>query len=267
MKTAILLSGKLEHFRDTYNNISQRLLSSLGDYDVFISTWDLSENDKEDLISLYNPKVLHTEVLNEDTKYLFEGSYNYQKSLELEPKYGSPNSLYMWYKIGRGLNIINEYSGFNNIEYDLVIRLRTDFFFTNRLTQHHIDLVLNNTILLGPHCTEKSHLGFSHASDNFIMFPWKYISVFKNIEKYYSNVWKNYQYFSPENLLYETLKQQALNFTNSDIKLGRIYKNSCILWAPNGTTYDGYPNETILNLTSDFSIDNNSNIIYDSNIS
>jgi hypothetical protein len=161
----------------------------------------------------------------------------------------------MWYKIGKGLNIINEYSGFHNIEYDLVIRLRTDFFFTNRLTQHHIDLVLNNTILLGPHCTEKSHLGFSHASDNFIMFPWKYIAIFKNIEKYYSNVWKNYQYVSPENLLYETLKQQALNFTNSDIKLGRVYKNSCILWAPNGTTYDGYSNEIILNLTSDFDID------------
>ena len=129
MKIAVLITGKLDYFKGTYNNINDRLLSLLGDYDVFVSTWDLPEQDKTDLISLYNPKVLDIETFNENTKYLIHNHSAYQKALDIEPKYGTRNSLYMWYKINRGLNLIKEYSSFNNTEYDLIIRFRTDFFF------------------------------------------------------------------------------------------------------------------------------------------
>jgi hypothetical protein len=260
MKTAVLITGKLDYFEETFQNIKERLLNPLGDYDVFVSTWDLSEDVKTSFTSLYQPKVFHTEVLDSNTKYLFEEHSKYQKSLEMEPKFGSPNSLYMWYKIRKGLTIIDQYSQFNETKYDLIVRLRTDFFFTNRITQKHLDLALNHTVILGPHCIDKSYLGFSHASDNFIMFPWDYIHIFRNLELYYSSYWDK-GFASPENLLYETLSQQNINFTNSDLKLGRIHDESCILWSPGGTTYKGYLPNYILNLNQDFSIDNNSNLI------
>ena len=261
MKIAVLITGKLDYFKETYNNINDRLLSFLGDYDVFISTWDLPEQDKTDLISLYNPKVLDIETFNENTKYLIHNHSAYQKALDIEPKYGTRNSLYMWYKINRGLNLIKEYSLFDNTKYDLIIRLRTDFFFTNRLDLDSINKALDKTIIIGPHVDHMSHLGAPHASDNFFIIHKDYIDNFSQFYFNYSDLWNVNKYISPEHLYYEYLKNSNINFLQTNLKFGRVHEDTCILWTPNGETIKGYGIDEVLSLKTDFEIDNYSNLI------
>jgi hypothetical protein len=258
MKTAVLITGKLDYFKETYNNISDRLLSFLGDYDVFVSTWDLSEQDKTDLISLYNPKILDTEVFNENTKYLIHNHFNYQKALDIEPKFGTRNSLYMWYKVNKGLNLIKEYSLFNNIKYDYVVRLRTDFFFTN----HFDSTFLSKNIVIGPHLDHHSWRdGTPHASDNFFITPISQLDNLAQLYSKYSNLWNSGDYISPEHLYYSYLKNLNINFNKSNLKFGRIHENVCILWTSEGETVKGHNIEEILTLKNNFELDNNHNII------
>lgn len=256
MKTAVLITGKLDYFKETYNNISDRLLSFLGDYDVFISTWDLSEQDKTDLISLYNPKILDTEVFNENTKYLIHNHFNYQKALDIEPKYGTRNSLYMWYKVNKGLNLIKEYSLFNDVKYDYVVRLRTDFFFTN----YFDPTFLNEDIIIGPHLDHFSHLGAPHASDNFFITPISQLDNLAQLYFKYSDLWDSGNYISPEHLYYDYLKDLNISFNKSNLKFGRTYENVCILWAPSGEAFKGYGIDWVLNIKEEFEVDNNSQL-------
>jgi hypothetical protein len=261
MKIAVLITGKLDYFKETYNNINDRLLSFLGDYDIFVSTWDLPEQDKTDLISLYKPKVLDIESFNENTKYLIQNHSAYQKALDIEPKYGTRNSLYMWYKINRGLNLIKEYSSFNNVEYDLIIRFRTDFFFTNRLDLDSINQALNKTIVVGPHVDHLSHLGASHASDNFFIIHKNFINTFSQFYFNYTNLWNTGKYISPEHLYYDYLKDLNISFLQSNLKFGRVHENVCILWTPRGETVKGRTMEEILALKNNFELDNDHNLI------
>ena len=257
MKTAVLITGKLDYFKETYNNISDRLLSFLGDYDVFISTWDLSEQDKTDLILLYNPKILDTEVFNENAKYLIHNHFNYQKALDIEPKYGTRNSLYMWYKVNKGLNLIKEYSLFNDVKYDYIVRLRTDFFFTN----YFDPTFLNEDIIIGPHLDHLSPLGAPHASDNFFITPISYLDIFSKLYFKYSDLWNTGDYISPEHLYYSYLKNLNINFDKSNLKLGRVHEDVCILWTPKGETVKGRSMEEILALKNNFELDNDHNLI------
>jgi len=257
VKTAVLITGKLDYFKETYNNISDRLLSFLGDYDVFVSTWDLPEQDKTDLISFYNPKILDTEVFNENTKYLIHNHFNYQKALDIEPKYGTRNSLYMWYKVNKGLNLIKEYSLFNDVKYDYVVRLRTDFFFTN----YFDPTFLNEDIIIGPHLDHLSPLGAPHASDNFFITPISQLDNLAQLYFKYSDFWDSGDYISPEHLYYSYLKNSNINFNKSNLKFGRVHEDICILWTPNGETVKGYTQEEVLTLKNNFEIDNNHNLI------
>ena len=262
MKIAVLITGKLDYFKETYNNINDRLLSLLGDYDVFVSTWDLPEQDKTDLISLYNPKVLDIETFNENTKYLIHNHSAYQKALDIEPKYGTRNSLYMWYKINRGLNLIKEYSLFDNTKYDLIIRLRTDFFFTNRLDLDSINKALDKTIIIGPHVDHHSWRdGTPHASDNFFIIHNDYINIFSQFYFNYSNLWNTNKYISPEHLYYKYLKDLNINFLQTNLKFGRIHEDVCILWTPKNQTVKGRSMEEILILKNDFELDNDHTLI------
>jgi hypothetical protein len=262
MKTAVLITGKLDYFKETYNNINDRLLSFLGDYDVFVSTWDLPEQDKTDLISVYNPKVLDIEQFNENTKYLIHNHSDYQKSLDREIKYGSRNSLYMWYKINRGLNLIKEYSLFNNVEYDLIIRFRTDFFFTNRLDFDSINQALNKIIIVGPHVDHHSWRGGTpHASDNFFIVHKDHINTFSHLYFNYTNIWNTGEYISPEHLYYSYLKDSNINFLQTNLKFGRIHEDVCILWTPKNQTVKGRSMEEILALKNNFELDNDHNLI------
>jgi hypothetical protein len=261
MKIAVLITGKLDYFRETYNNINDRLLSFLGDYDVFISTWDLSEQDKTDLISLYNPKILDIELFNQNTKYIIHNHSDYQKSLDIEPKYGSRNSLYMWYKINRGLNLIKEYSSFNNTEYDLIIRFRTDFFFTNRLDLDSINKALNKNIIMGPHVDHMSPLGAPHASDNFFIIHKDYTNTFSQFYFNYSNLWNTSKCISPEHLYYNYLKDLNINFLQTNLKFGRVHEGVCILWTYQNETVKGRSIEEILSLKNNFELDNDHNLI------
>jgi hypothetical protein len=258
MKTAVLITGKLDYFKETYNNISDRLLSFLGDYDIFVSTWDLPERDKTDLISLYNPKILDIEVFNENTKYLIHNHFNYQKALDIEPKFGTRNSLYMWYKVNKGLNLIKEYSLFNNIKYDYVVRLRTDFFFTN----HFDPTLLSKDIIIGPHLDHHSWRGGTpHASDNFFITPISYLDIFAKLYFKYSDLWNTGDYISPEHLYYSYLKNLNINFNKSNLKFGRVHEDVCILWTPKGETVKGRSMEEILALKNNFELDNDHNLI------
>ena len=128
MKAAIVVTGYLPYFRETFSNIQNKILSKFSDYDVFLSTWDLKDEDKKDFISLYNPVLIDNELYTEETKYILKNNLRYIQSIPGQSNAGaSPHSIAMWYKLSRGFNMVQEYTLDKGKNYDLIQYRSTPF--------------------------------------------------------------------------------------------------------------------------------------------
>jgi len=141
MKVAVCLSGHLRKFDQTFLSLDKYLLGKY-DCDIFIHTWDklgyhsrfkndsVSENtmDSIDKInSLFKPKkiiVEHSSFIDD----LKLQSFQYAPHLVNEPK-PAHHMASMFYKIFACNEIRNQYQLENNVNYDWIIRSRTDLLF------------------------------------------------------------------------------------------------------------------------------------------
>lgn len=188
MKIAILISGYL---RTIEFNIKKTIdIFSKYDVDYFIH---ITENEKEEkyvnskvdinsVLDLIKPKIVIRE-------YEFENNDQYFKNMRN-----------MWYKIEVLIDSISKYSKFNNINYDLFLRIRPDLYILSN------SIVIDNNIL--------DYTIYGNNDDFFYGKP----SVFQKIKQI--------------NLNYDTLTNNLIeekNYNKPDIFKKFIKQNNIIL--------------------------------------
>lgn len=262
MKVAIIITGVLNNFRETHPNILDRVLSKFEDYDVFVSAWNLNDVDKNDFQQIYKPVIIDNENFTEQTKYVFTNNSKWLKSIPNHTQVDiSRNTIAMWYKIARCLNIVQEYSYENNIKYDLIVRLRTDFFYQNFLTEQEINNCLNGLISIGVHCIDNTEsnnsLNNGHAGDNFFIFSPQYLNFFKLMYDKFYEIWDKYKCITPENTLYCYLKESYHPFEQTNLRFVRFMGkgDELLSWTIDGMecTINGYT-PFMLGIKEDFHI-------------
>ncbi len=119
MKTAVCLSGDMRNYLQTYPNQFENIFSQL-DCDIFISSWEDSQTNWNQVLSTYQPKALKI-----DNK----------QSHGLEIREQRTIALGMYYKIFSCFQMLKE----SNRSYDMVIRMRPDSFFDSKINPEEID--------------------------------------------------------------------------------------------------------------------------------
>lgn len=168
MNIAVLFTGQIRLNHDISENIKS-LFSELNNINVdfFASTWYESNIDYKSVENLFNFKIFDVENYNQYTTQFIKDydkfsefcinykneCVNYNSISEHDRVNGVWKNIPMiFYKLNRGIKLIEKYQELNNIKYDLIIRIRWDAIFTNKLTKDHIeDIVYNNKLAVYIH--------------------------------------------------------------------------------------------------------------------
>lgn len=171
MKVALLLHGLTRRYDISYPFIKKNIIDKFNT-DVFISCWenqvkeeDLKKGDNlplQGLIDLYEPKGFDFEIYDDEK----EKSFANDKYLKI---FEAPNVHYknnwsrffaFYYKVWKVNQIKNEYAQKNNLNYDLVIKWRTDVFIKDVLNDDMLQKFNENS--------ESVHMPFGHGGDGYI---------------------------------------------------------------------------------------------------
>jgi hypothetical protein len=142
MKTAVLISGKcLPKFDYYFNSIYETVIKPFNS-DVFISTWSNDVINFEDVIKLYKPKKINIE--NFDKFYAIQDFNDFLKNNNIQVS----DSMYpMFYKLYDVNNLRLNYELENKFKYDLIIRIRFDLNFSEKMISNSIEPYVFNKIL------------------------------------------------------------------------------------------------------------------------
>jgi hypothetical protein len=232
MRVALLLSGQVREAREVFPTIKSRIIDRFNT-DVFISTWDRSEEIKN---SLHADSRFLTDSLSLDEtlenfvpkmfildRYESEGI---QKIAEKALSYDTfttqtgemnPISVFlMWYKIKQSFILMSAYEEIIGEKYDYVIKGRFDLYF-------HNDIVLDsnlNTICIPPGYDWKGGVNDIFAWGGRDAMEW-YCSLYDYLEDYILST----GFFHPETLLRHHLVSSEYNLERPDLKVSLRGKN------------------------------------------
>jgi hypothetical protein len=126
MKIAILFSGRIQRYKEHYENIMFAIGQVEADHrmspvennspDFFLSHSPECEEDLDDFIRLYKPKTVN----NNPIHYLDASSYT------CHPQSNSHNMMCMWVNRKRVFEDMCKYMQENDVWYDLIISTRLD---------------------------------------------------------------------------------------------------------------------------------------------
>jgi hypothetical protein len=160
MKVALLLIGQPRKYLESYRKIKENIIDAGNDVDVFIHTWIpnskididnkyhtnefVNNNIEEHLQQLYKPKKL---IIQEQLVFK-NSSIDYQKTVDTfilpYSDIGGKGCLYklysQWYSFMKANELKNIYALDNDIQYDVVIKLRFDIFPNKKLDFNLYDL-------------------------------------------------------------------------------------------------------------------------------
>ncbi len=225
-RIAFCFSGQARTFDTTYPFFKVNLFDAAKEqwfeYDIFCAV-----EDDEDLEKIYvmNPtkveKIKSMEVQKIiDEKYwdFIKESFNKKYFFHRLTKTTIPNFLQQVYKIKISNEIKNLYALENNIDYDIVIKLRFDLLFINKLDFILIDKVINNwKLIINKWMQEIIPIGdffvfwnkktmneFSLIFDDFQnIFKWKELKWFlKIISSLFSNLYNIFMYIENKNIIF-----------------------------------------------------------------
>ena len=136
MKVALLISGHLRCWKQNFPYIEKTFLDKYNP-DVFISTWDNEgwwqwnvpkgfyagspEINEQEVANAFKPKFMRTEKYDPYDPIFAERSTRYKNCMGW-PK----NVISMFYKWVDVTNLMRLYQGIHGVEYDMVIRYRSD---------------------------------------------------------------------------------------------------------------------------------------------
>lgn len=165
MKIAVLFTGQIRpNDNDNIGENIQFLFSNLKgvDVDYFCTTWYQSNMNYSMIESMLNFKIFDIETYNQYTTQFVK---DYNKFAEHCENYKTDNKEYIlrsdhdrvngvwknipiiFYKLQRGIKLIEQYQLLNNIKYDMIFRLRWDTTFHKQFTSDHINKVIENNLL------------------------------------------------------------------------------------------------------------------------
>lgn len=238
MKTAVLISGFPNFFEESQEYIKKNIISQLGDCDFFIDTWFTTNEDKDKLIKIYNPKIENFEIFDEKAKVNL-------KNKDILIKAGVPeNTIFMWKKICSGMDSIINYSLSNNIKYDLFLRIRLDFFPSTLVNHNWINRALSKeAVFNGPHVV---HSLPEHAGDCYFACHFDFLSFYKNFYSNLSEFVIQKQFIKPEHFLYHQIKNLNLNIECFECYWGRFFNLGS---QPSLVSWDHFGNENFFNIS------------------
>lgn len=148
---AICFSGAVRYFDKTYPSLKRYVLNNFPNADIFLHMWILEDldnleynfkwvkdmTDTNKLIEELQPKDYVIQNFNSDFEKLIkkESKINFEK-LDNDEKlknYGF-NCISMYWKIMKCYELAKDYALKNNIQYDLVIRIRIDFIWEQHIS-------------------------------------------------------------------------------------------------------------------------------------
>ena len=139
-KIALCLSGYFDSFTDLtskgvdgFEHIKKHILSqNNGDIDIFIHSWDISNQLKIEM--LYGDKI-KKQVFEPQINFLPVCIENKLNTIKLHSAYSPPqNILSHFYSVQKSHELMSLYEIENNFEYDIVIKSRFDLGRINRNT-------------------------------------------------------------------------------------------------------------------------------------
>lgn len=185
MKTALLITGYMRNWEKHFPIIKSNLINKYN-ADVYISSYNYSELykgsgiiriDTEKVINNYKPK----NYIFRDKETLPEFQFK-EKGLEINGREWSYRILKQWYCIYLGLRL------FDPMDYDVVIKCRSDFSTKNFNIQPDKDLVIPAwKVHPGPCEPEDSYIDYFAYGNGYWMK--KYFKLYERIKEMHDNDW------------------------------------------------------------------------------
>jgi hypothetical protein len=189
MKVAVLVSGMLRTFEETYPRFEKYIIDDL-EPDIFFYGYPNKKgiNYCEDKIKqLWNPKdykiVEYTYSLR---KKICLDENKYEKNKRPETKVN--NVLSAAYALKNCNDLRLKYQNDNHIDYDIVLRIRSDYYFINHINQSQLESAKKGEILIPNEWDFKEvhPLAVSDGialSNNFSIN--KYCELYNHIDNYF----------------------------------------------------------------------------------
>jgi hypothetical protein len=193
MKTAICISGDMRNYLQTYPNQFENIFSQL-DCDIFISSWEDSQTDWNQVISTYQPKVLKIEN-KQQRGWLIRSNETI--------------ALGMFYKIFNCFQMTKE----SDTSYDAIIRMRPDSFFDRPIIMND----LGSYVWLSGIEKKQRWLEDTFAYGTYSTME-RYSALYLDLPQLAQEL----GYFHPETLLANHLKKQQVPFQQCQITSGTL---------------------------------------------
>jgi len=171
MRLAILVAGRLLHFKEHYANIMEKIVQE-NTVDFFVSHSPELNDNVEEFKELYKPITFNNELL---------------QIKEINPNYRHPNEVNckkMFYNRQRVFNDFKEYITNNALLYDIIINYRIDTYSSDRINYCQFTDLHTSTIYI-PSGADWSQIGTCDqmAFGNIDVME-RYMSIYNDIDHY-----------------------------------------------------------------------------------
>jgi len=183
MKVAFLIPSHLRCLEKNKNIFQRNLINS--EYDVFVYT---NKHYQKWIKYIKNLKVVKYVEDNED-------DINMERKISQGRR---PRNFYQWFKYKRCFEVMDEYCKENNIKYDIICKLRTDYTFSSNVILNKN--VLNNSLYM--------------ESDRFFYGNYETMKIVRN---FFDIIYD--KYFGTQKI-YHPINYDAL--LKSDVRSGRF---------------------------------------------
>lgn len=200
INVAVCISGQMRSYKKCYNSLLNKIIVPL-EADIFIHTWEKigkshkekgkkinGKITKEELIDLYNADSLEIESQPSGSNEVFKNKKVPKELIKEEPLHYK-SALPMYYQIYKSFKLLEKYSMKNNIRYDLVIRVRPDTMFKEKIPNYIIESALKDSemVFFADYAIDTDF----QVCDKFAIGGYKgmkkYFSLWENIEEYWKD--------------------------------------------------------------------------------
>jgi hypothetical protein len=229
MKIAVCYSGMFRNFQNSVDNHIEHLISKY-DCDVYLSFWDIHgfnvvttkfdsiPNDnidigsKNEILKKLNPENFEFEPFSQLENFFESEGKKYRDSNQ--PPF-CKNILSMYYKINRCGEMVKD----SNVDYDLILRLRSDILFSEDLI---LQLPKENTI----YSPIKSSWDQS-MNDQIIYGNKEVMSIYHNLYNKLPEIWMGWvSHATPEALLFNHMEKNNITMVSQNINYDLLDKNN-----------------------------------------
>ncbi len=224
MKVAVCFSGHMRTYDKTYQSLKLNLLDHY-DTDIFIHTWSKSNNVRgkdfgkddidieKEIKEIYKPKSLLIEPQKE-FKLNFCECFNFART--------NPHNVFSkMYSMSCVGNLLKEYQLNNDVQYDIVLSLRSDMEFLKpiKLIKEENKIFIPGNVRV-PENTYHDY--YAYGSSNIMQ-------VYFNVYNEFDNICKKLNKFKPEKVLTDYIDSKNIEVKFCDLFYNLLRMNGDVL--------------------------------------